>query len=243
MTTATIWGTEKVRLRPSCIQALDLWWCLKDLKKIKGRVLDIGCGGGGVTEAIKFYRSDLEVVGSDIDKKVVGWAKKKHQGIKFAVADVHQLPFKKESFSGVVSFHVWEHLKDPKKATAEVYRVLKPGGVFHVLIPLEIQPGTLYWWLGLTGKSLAGHVQEYNARQAVELLEKAGFKIERQDYLNHVFYQLLDLIYYAVWSLTKKRLMHRSLPGLKKVASPVFNLESWLLRWVPAGAVSLKAVK
>jgi SAM-dependent methyltransferase len=44
------------------------------------------------------------------------------------VADAHQLPFADASFDAVVSFNTFEHLYDPERAAAEVFRVLKPGG-------------------------------------------------------------------------------------------------------------------
>ena len=45
------------------------------------------------------------------------------------VADVHQLPFRSNSFDAVVSQAVFEHLAQPFDAAAELMRVLKPGGL------------------------------------------------------------------------------------------------------------------
>lgn len=46
------------------------------------------------------------------------------------LADAHALPFRDESFDGVLSYAVLEHLHNPFIAIREVERVLKPGGVF-----------------------------------------------------------------------------------------------------------------
>jgi SAM-dependent methyltransferase len=43
-------------------------------------------------------------------------------------ADAHCLPFSDASFDAVVSFNTFEHLHDPDRAAAEIFRVLKPGG-------------------------------------------------------------------------------------------------------------------
>ena len=43
-------------------------------------------------------------------------------------ANAHHLPFADASFDAVVSFNTFEHLYDPDRATAEIFRVLKPGG-------------------------------------------------------------------------------------------------------------------
>jgi uncharacterized protein YbaR (Trm112 family) len=44
------------------------------------------------------------------------------------VGDAHALPFRDNAFDRVFAFNVFEHLDDPKKAAAEILRVLKPGG-------------------------------------------------------------------------------------------------------------------
>jgi SAM-dependent methyltransferase len=45
------------------------------------------------------------------------------------VGDAHRLPFGDNVFDRVFAFNVFEHLRDPKTAAAEIHRVLKPGGV------------------------------------------------------------------------------------------------------------------
>lgn len=44
------------------------------------------------------------------------------------VGDAHQLPFREAVFDRVFAFNVFEHLRDPKTAAAEIFRVLKPSG-------------------------------------------------------------------------------------------------------------------
>ncbi|HSH37993.1 MAG TPA: methyltransferase domain-containing protein [Chthoniobacterales bacterium] len=44
------------------------------------------------------------------------------------VGDAHQLPLKDGVFDRVFALNVFEHLKDPKLAAQEIFRVLKPGG-------------------------------------------------------------------------------------------------------------------
>lgn len=44
------------------------------------------------------------------------------------VGDAHQLPFREGVFDRVFALNVFEHLKDPKVAANEIFRVLKPGG-------------------------------------------------------------------------------------------------------------------
>jgi len=243
----TIWGVEKARLSPNYIQALKLGWCLKDLEGVKGKVLDLGCGGGGMAKAIKHYRPDLEVVGVDIAKEAVREVKKDDGGVEFVVMDAKKLRFKDNSFSAVVSFDVLEHIKDVKLVLKEAYRVLKPGGVFHNFVPLEGQSATLYWFLkmfGWKGKKMAGHINVFDEKSLSRLLRKTGFKIKSKKFGNHWFYQLMDMIHHTSWQVLGKRpVRQKPLLVMKVIVAPMFFLESRLLAGVSGGAVSLGVVK
>lgn len=61
----------------------------------------------------------------------------------FATTDVRgvaeELPFQDQSFDGVVSIAVLEHVRDPFRAAAEMIRVLKPGGDLLYCVPF-LQP-------------------------------------------------------------------------------------------------------
>ena len=106
-----IWGKEIARVSPFNLEALKLFWCLKDLKTVEGRVLEVGCGGGGMSKVIKFYRPDLKITSCDIDQKAINWAKKNPRGVKFKVADAYSLPFDDQYFSAVLTFDFLEHLR------------------------------------------------------------------------------------------------------------------------------------
>ena len=44
------------------------------------------------------------------------------------VGDAHVLPFRDDVFDRVFAFNVFEHLRDPRTAASEIFRVLKPSG-------------------------------------------------------------------------------------------------------------------
>jgi uncharacterized protein YbaR (Trm112 family)/predicted SAM-dependent methyltransferase len=48
------------------------------------------------------------------------------------VGDAHRLPFRDASFDRVFAFNVFEHLREPARAAAEIARVLKPTGLVAV---------------------------------------------------------------------------------------------------------------
>lgn len=51
------------------------------------------------------------------------------------VADAHDLPFADESFDAIIAIEVFEHLRDPYLAAAEINRVLRPNGVALISVP------------------------------------------------------------------------------------------------------------
>jgi len=51
------------------------------------------------------------------------------------VGDGHALPFREGAFDGVVCRAVLEHLRGPRRACAEMFRVLRPGGIILVTVP------------------------------------------------------------------------------------------------------------
>jgi SAM-dependent methyltransferase len=103
--------------------------------RIGGRVLDAGCGGGGMPLSLVEH-ADL-VVGIDpIDRfGDAGVRLGRERGVErllFVRADGMALPFAGESFDLVLSHAVIEHVPDAARYLAECRRVLAPGGRFYL---------------------------------------------------------------------------------------------------------------
>jgi len=105
--------------------------------KPKGKcALDIGCGGGVFTFELCHYPFS-EIYALDISEKMLSVVEheRKRRGItnvKTIKSDVEKLPFEDNSFDFIISVGVMECLKEQKKALAEMYRVLKPGGTLYI---------------------------------------------------------------------------------------------------------------
>jgi len=59
-------------------------------------------------------------------------------------ADMTELPFDDRSFDFIFASHVLEHIKDDEKALSEISRVLKPGGVAVLPVPLVAEKTVEY---------------------------------------------------------------------------------------------------
>jgi ubiquinone/menaquinone biosynthesis C-methylase UbiE len=103
------------------------------------RVLEIGCGTGTLATLVKQLYPDVDVVGLDPDPKALARARHKAQraavSIQFHQGFSQDLPYPDESFDRVFSSFMFHHLNsDVKlKTFCEVRRVLRPGGVLHLL--------------------------------------------------------------------------------------------------------------
>lgn len=113
------------------INPLRLNW-IDSLISLKGkRVLDVGCGGGILSESIFF--KGAEVVGIDLGEKALNVAKL-HQLESGAKVDyqyiaVEQLAVQQPaSFDVVTCMEMLEHVPDPAAIIAACAKLVKPGG-------------------------------------------------------------------------------------------------------------------
>lgn len=206
------WGLEKITLSPTYFNSLRLKYALEALLPVSGRVLEVGSGAGAFVRAIKDYRPDLEIVGSEIDISSVRRARKLDKEGKYDKADVHNLPYKDNSLDAVLVFDVIEHLESPQKALNEIKRVLKHGGIVHAAIPLEANLVTvhgLFLLFGVKPKEIfADHIKRFNLRDVKEIFNQAGLSSVSFCYSGHYFYQLIDFSYFSFLSLLGRPLPH-----------------------------------
>jgi SAM-dependent methyltransferase len=111
------------------------------------RVLDFGCGRGGLVEQLTHPLT--QIVGIDPDWRSV----REHRLALPRVAGSGRLPFAAASFDVVYASWVLEHWRSPGDELAEIARVLRPNGVFVFITPNKHHP--LIWLNRLLG-SVAG---------------------------------------------------------------------------------------
>jgi len=124
-------GVRWVRLLRN-LAAARLAWLDRALDWSGKDVLDLGCAGGFMAEAIA--RRGARVTGLDPAGKAIDAARRHAMtetlAIQYDVGVGEALPYDDAAFDIVVCVDVLEHVADLRKVVAEVRRVLRPGGIF-----------------------------------------------------------------------------------------------------------------
>ncbi len=105
------------------------------LKGMSGKLLDIGCWGGESLSTMGALQKFDEVFGVDLIEESV--EKAKALGIKATLCDLNEseLPFPDHTFDVVTCLAAIGQIFDPYFVLSEVYRVLRPHGVFILNVP------------------------------------------------------------------------------------------------------------
>jgi len=182
--------------------------CLANSEKLHGRILDIGAGEGITDLSIVLRYQPQELVALDIVdyiKELPRVARenglplqKIPDNFTFLQQSCEEIPYADESFDVVISWGSLEHIAGGyRKTLDEVYRVLKPGGLFFVA------PGLYY-------SAIGSHLGEFNSTPHLHLripeadlkemvmttkptiMDRSGFNVTNEDYWR--FYKELNPI-------------------------------------------------
>ena len=113
-------------------------------ERVKGRVLENGCGVGMYMEHMALYAGKL--IGLEYDALRARQAHERGGVVTNAAGEA--LPFPTASFDLVLSHEVLEHVHDDCSAVIEMVRVLRPGGRIVLFVPNRGYPFEthgIYW--------------------------------------------------------------------------------------------------
>lgn len=144
------------------------------------RVLEIGPGNGKFATLVLGCAPDVYYTGVDISDTMIAQATSLNQegvdlgNVQFELINGVDLPFEDYTFDKVFTVNTLYFWEDPLKNLAEIYRVLKPGGVFCLAFSskafMQTLPFTAY------GFTL------YEPVEVQQLLKEANFQVEN-DYI------------------------------------------------------------
>ncbi len=166
-------------------------------------VLDLAAGTGDLAITIRRQNPDAEIVALDLARKMLVRAGEKIQRKSLpdfifpAAGDIEQMPFPNQCFDAAAIAFGIRNLEQRATGLAEIFRILKPGGVFAILEFSLPEPGifgSLYrFYLGSLlprlGRILGGQSAYFYLRDTIrefpspaqfaEELTQAGFLCQK----------------------------------------------------------------
>jgi SAM-dependent methyltransferase len=137
----------------------------------RGRVVDLGCGGGDFVELL--LAQGVDAVGVDVDPVAVQSMQERGLPVVQQDALAYLDALAPESIDGVFAAHLVEHLpyKDVYELIERAYQALRPGGVIVLTTP---DPRSLVAHLEMFYLHF-GHETFYHPRLLCFFLERVGF--------------------------------------------------------------------
>jgi SAM-dependent methyltransferase len=179
-----LWGSAKL-IRP---QRFNTWPLVSMLVGQSRQSLEVA---PGLRPRLPLERAEF------IDMSEHAVAALQAVGAKARVGSVEELPFATSTFDLVCAFDIVEHVEDDEAALTELTRVLAPGGVLLMSVPLHES----YW---TQFDELVGHCRRYEPENLAALLAPLKLTIEHSAVfgMQPKSSKLLDL---GVWYMTHQR--------------------------------------
>ena len=155
----------------------ELFTLLGDLNGKK--VLDIGSGTGRSVTRLKVTGAS-DVTALDISPEMLEILKEEHPTVETVIGNVEKLPFKDDSFETITALFVIVHIGDLREMLDEVYRVLKPGGVFILSNINQKKAPKLKL---KSGKEIVIKSYYHIPKKVIEALENSFFKVEKEVFI------------------------------------------------------------
>ena len=144
-----------------------------------GRTLELGIGTG---LNLAFYPRHVRLTGIDLSPAMLAVAGRRAQALgleaELRVGDAQALDFPDDGFDAVVCTLSLCTIPDERRALAEAYRVLRPGGRLLLLEHVR-SPVRPVWWVERLLDPLARLAGDHLLRDPLDHLSAAGFCRER----------------------------------------------------------------
>ncbi len=165
-------------------------------------VLDVGCSSGFVLEYLRLAIPRASLIGADYLRGPLESLAVRMPDIPILQFDLRRCPLPSACVDGVTCLNVLEHIDDHEQAMAEIYRILKPGGIAHIEVPAG---PTLY---DIYDEYLLHH-RRYQQRELIALAQKTGFKVEKATHLGFS-------VFAAFWWVKRRNRKKMHLPKAVK---------------------------
>ena len=161
-------GRWLVPLFPPLRRQLDFFY--RELPRIPGTVLDVGCGNGVFLLSAK--AAGWQVAGVEPDLAAASRAE--DAGVQILADDLRALDGAAR-FDVVTSSNVIEHVPDPSEFLARIYKALSPGGMLWLATPNAYSQGRRAYGRYWRGLEAPRHCVIFSPNALISTVANAGF--------------------------------------------------------------------
>jgi SAM-dependent methyltransferase len=135
-------------------------------------LIDLGCGLGAFLGHLRSgdpLNQTWRLVGTDVSEYAVARNQLAFPDVEFYVRGIEEEPLKDVQAEIVTAFDVLEHLERPERAAQMIHGILRPGGLFVLVVPVydgplgplvrfvdhdttHLQKRSRTWWLDWTAR-------------------------------------------------------------------------------------------
>jgi 2-polyprenyl-3-methyl-5-hydroxy-6-metoxy-1,4-benzoquinol methylase len=151
------------------------WVVIEKHLSNKGRVLDIGCAYGYLLKYLKDEK--YETCGIEMATDVAQYVRDT-LGIEVHTKQLREMSFPDNYFDVIILWDVIEHFTNPQLELLEIYRILKPGGIFSVITPDSGSLQAKIWrgkWVEYLRPS--EHLYFFSKKVLIEKISEIGFDV------------------------------------------------------------------
>lgn len=143
--------------------------------KTPPRLLDFGCGAGGLL--LEARAAGFDVTGLEVNRRLAAWVESTH-GLRVISTTIDDPGFQEPPFDVITSSQVFEHLTDPRGVLGALKEHLKPGGILLTEVP-NLHDIRERLRRGATMDD--SHLFYFNRHSLAALLRRCGFQVLRTD--------------------------------------------------------------
>lgn len=147
------------------------------LPRIKeGKILDIGCAGGGWLKVVHGF--GWQCYGTDFIE-----SGHKEDGIDIRYGYLPEINYPDSFFDAVCAWGVMEHIHEPSKYFSSIRLFLKENGIFIFLVP----NGDSLFSRWAYKEDIPRHLHFFRSKTLRLYAQKYGFKVKRIEYTNDIY--------------------------------------------------------
>jgi ubiquinone/menaquinone biosynthesis C-methylase UbiE len=149
------------------------------------KILELGCGTGGLWKDLKDSFQNCEIVLSDLSEGMLKKAKDtlSENGFRYELIDFHNIPYPDKTFDIIISNHNLYHAEDLNKVLSEISRVFKDDGVFYSTTSSAENMASLRELIAITDDSIWPNsvvASTFGAETGVAILSRYFQYVERR---------------------------------------------------------------